>query len=207
MTDKWIILDAMGVVFIVGDDTNDLLVPFVQERVSNISRDTINRIYLSASLGKLTSQEFWTEVGLANRYPEIETEYLDSQLTIDPHFGRVVKELAKQYRVGLISNDLSEWSKYLRAKFALDIFEVVIISADVGIRKPNLKIFERFLSETNAIPEYCVFVDDRAKNLKPANSLGMKTVWFARKPDANLFKPDREISDFRELSVVVENIF
>jgi hypothetical protein len=35
----------------------------------------------------------------------------------------------------------------------------------------------------------------------------MKTARFARNPDANLFKPDREISDFRELSVVVEDIF
>ncbi len=207
MTDKWIILDAMGVVFVVGDDTNDLLVPFVQERVSNISRDTTNCIYLSASLGNLTSQEFWTEVGLAERYPEIETEYLDSQLTIDPHFGRVVKELSKQYRLGLISNDLSEWSMYLRAKFTLDIFEVVVISAEVGIRKPDPQIYEHFLREANVVPEYCVFVDDRAKNLKPANDLGMKTVRFARNPDANLFELNREISDFRELSVVVEDIF
>ena len=207
MTDKWIILDAMGVVFVVADDTNDLLVPFVQERVLNISRKTINCIYLSASLGNLTSQELWTEVGLADRYPEIEAEYLDSQLTIDPHFGRVVKELAKQYRVGLISNDLSEWSIYLRAKFALNFFEVVIISADVGIRKPDPKIYKHFLSEANVVPEYCVFVDDRSKNLKPASDLGMKTVRFARNPDANLFKPDWEISDFRELSVVVEDIF
>lgn len=144
MTDKWIILDAMGVVFVVGDDTKDLLVPFVQERVSNISRDTINCIYLSASLGNLTSQEFWTEVGLSDRYPEIETEYLDSQLTTDPDFGRVVRELAKQYRLGLISNDLSEWSRYLRAKFTLDIFEVVIISADVGIQNQTIKYMSAF---------------------------------------------------------------
>ena len=87
MTDKWIILDAIGGVFVVGDDTNELLAPFVLERVSNISRDTINCAYLSAGLGDLTSQEFWTEVGLANRYPAIEAEYLDSQLTIDPHYG------------------------------------------------------------------------------------------------------------------------
>ena len=196
----------MGVVFVVGDDTNDLLVPFVQERVPNVSRDRINSIYLLASLGKLTSQEFWTEVGLADAYPEIETEYLDSQLIIDPQFRRVVMGLARQYRLGLISNDLSEWSRYLRSKFALDIFEEVIISADVGIRKPDLRIYERFLSETNAAPGHCVFVDDRAKNLKPANDLGMKTVRFARNRDANPFKPDREISDFQELSVVVEEI-
>jgi putative hydrolase of the HAD superfamily len=183
------------------------LVPFVQQQVSNISRETINCIYLSASLGNLTSQEFWTEVGLADRYPEIETEYLNSQLTIDPHFGCVVKELAKQYRLGIISNDLSAWSMYLRAKFARGIFEVAIISGDVGIRKPNPQKYERFLSEANVVPEHCLFVDDRAKNLKPANDLGMKTARFARNPDANLFKPDREISDFRELSVVVEDIF
>ena len=207
MMDKWVVLDAMGVVFVVGDDTNDLLVPFVQERMPDVSRDRINDVYLSASLGNLTSQAFWREVGLADMYPEIESEYLDSQLTIDPHFADVATKLAEQYRLGLISNDLSEWSCYLRAKFAPGVFETVIISADVGIRKPDRRIYECFLSEAKVAPEDCVFVDDRAKNLKPANELGMKTVRFARNADANPFKSDREISDFRELSVVIEDIF
>lgn len=139
MTDRWIILDAMGVVFVVGDDTNDLLVPFVQERVPSVSRDAINRLYLSASMGELDSQQFWTEVGLADKYPEIEKEYLDSQLIIDPQFGRTVSELTSHYRLGLISNDLSEWSRYLRAKFALDMFEVIVISADVAFENRILK--------------------------------------------------------------------
>ena len=207
MTDRWIILDAMGVVFFVGDDTNDLLVPFVQERVPSVSRDAINILYQSASMGELNSQQFWTEVGMSDKYPEIEKEYLDSQLIIDPQFRRTVSGLVNHYRLGMISNDLSEWSMYLRAKFALDMFEVTVISADVGIRKPNPEIYERFVNDADVIPERCVFVDDRAKNLKPASDIGMRTVRFARETDGFPFTPDREIAEFQELRAAVEEIF
>ncbi len=43
MNTQWIIFDAMGVVLGVGDDTNELLVPFVQER-RNVSRERINEV-------------------------------------------------------------------------------------------------------------------------------------------------------------------
>lgn len=51
----------MGVVFTVGDDTNDLLVPFIQERNKRISKENINEIYLRVRLGQITSCQFWQE--------------------------------------------------------------------------------------------------------------------------------------------------
>jgi len=42
--DRWIIFDAMGVIFEVGDDTNELLVPFVQERNREITREAIKAV-------------------------------------------------------------------------------------------------------------------------------------------------------------------
>ena len=42
---KWVVFDAMGVIFEVGDDTNDLLVPFVQEH-HRISKERINELYI-----------------------------------------------------------------------------------------------------------------------------------------------------------------
>ena len=45
---KRVVLDAMGVVYEVGDDVNDLLVPYVQELRSQITPDYVNEIYMQA---------------------------------------------------------------------------------------------------------------------------------------------------------------
>ena len=203
---RWIIFDAMGVVFTIGDDTNDLLVPYIQERNKHISREYINEIYLRASLGQITSRQFWKEVDLGSKYPEVETGYLDTQLTLDEGFIPVTRTLSKRYSLGLLSNDVSEWSRYLRKKFAMDFLDVAIISGDVYCRKPDLNIYKRFLNDTKADAEECVFIDDRCKNLSAAESIGMKTILFVRQPEEVDFVPDESIKSFNQLEQAIKNI-
>ena len=78
--DKWLLLDAMGVVFRVGDDVADLLVPFVRQR-SDVPRRVIEASYVEATLGRMTSEGFWEAVGLASEYPAVEHDYLGAALS------------------------------------------------------------------------------------------------------------------------------
>ena len=77
-------------------------------------------------------------------------------------------------RTGLISNS---WGKgrYDRSAFP-DLFDGVVISGEVGIRKPDPEIYRRGADAVGLPPEQCVFVDDLRGNLKPARELGMATV-------------------------------
>ena len=125
-----IVLDAMGVIFIEGRDLFELLIPFAQKRDPNLSSELIQNTYFEASLGKITSQEVWKVLGFANEYPEIEKEYLDTCLTIDPDFIKVAEELRNKYSMALLSNDVKEWSSYLRQKYNLNpIFNEIIRKA------------------------------------------------------------------------------
>ena len=92
MADTWIIFDAMGVIFEVGDDTNELLVPYIQQQKKTVSAVAIREEYLKASLGQISSYEFWKNLNLHKTYPEIETEYLDRCLTLDPEFVPVAEK-------------------------------------------------------------------------------------------------------------------
>lgn len=204
---NWIIFDVMGVIFVVGDDTNNLLVPFVQKNNDLVTKDMINKLYIEASLGKISSKIFWKRVELIDKYPGIEKEYLNTQLIIDPDFKQVSRRLMSKYRLGIISNDLSNWSKFLRKKFDLDFFQEVIISGDVGVRKPDKSIYDIFIDKANVSPEKCVFIDDRSKNLIPAAALGMKTIRFKREIENSDFNPDYEINSFLELEDVINRIF
>ena len=141
---KRIFFDVMGVIFTVGDDTNDLLVPFITARNKTITRAEICKEYMRASLGGITSKAFWERVGLGADYPEIELAYLDTCLALDDECIETLNILSKNYELGIISNDVSEWSAYLRDKFSLNrYFKTVIISGDVKQRKPDKRIFEK----------------------------------------------------------------
>jgi putative hydrolase of the HAD superfamily len=202
----WVVFDAMGVVFTVCDDTNDLLVPFIWERNPDISREAVNEIYIRASLGQISSRRLWEEVGLGGQYPEVETTYLDTRLTLDPEFVPVARRLSEHLSLGLLSNDLSEWSAYLRDRFSLGFLDAVTISGDAGCRKPSPEIYERFLADVGAPAVECVFIDDKLKNLAAAAALGMKTIRFARQPDESEFVPDASIDGFAQLEGAVERL-
>jgi len=81
-------------------------------------------------------------------------------------------------RTGLISNSWGN-GRYDREQFT-GLFDGVVISGEVGIRKPDPHIYELGAAAVELPPEACVFVDDLPGNLKPARALGMTTVHHVR---------------------------
>jgi putative hydrolase of the HAD superfamily len=77
-------------------------------------------------------------------------------------------------RTGLVSNSWGE-EGYDRTRFA-ELFDAVVISGEIGIRKPAPEIYVLAAERLGRAPERCVFVDDLAGNLKPARAIGMATV-------------------------------
>lgn len=74
-----------------------------------------------------------------------------------------------------------------RSLYATDImklFDVVIESAKIGIRKPNPKIYELMCEQLGVTPPSCVFLDDLGGNLKPARAMGMTTIKVETGPQA-----------------------
>lgn len=208
MTIKWIIFDAMGVIFEEGHDLHELVIPFLHERDHKISADKIENIYYEASKGDITSFDFWKMLGFGEQYPEIEKLYLDSCLSLDPTFTEIAKELRKKYKIGYLSNDVNEWSTYLRKKFNLNkLFDAILVSGEVGLRKPDPRIFEFLLKKTNSKGNECIFIDDNLKNLTAASEFDINTVRFIRRQKKTPFCSEFEISSFQELFCVIENFF
>jgi len=205
---NWVFFDVMGVIFIVGDDTMDLLVPFVKSLNNDINEDTIVEAYMKASFGQITSKEFWKLVGVEDNYETIEKEYLNSQLIIDEQIIPVFAELSKKYNIGLLSNDVSEWSKFLRKKYCLETYlQEIIISGDVKQRKPSKEIYEIAIQNSGCLPEYCVFIDDRWKNIHAALELGMKVIKFNREDSFDETNDLPQTSEIKKIPVILEEIF
>jgi putative hydrolase of the HAD superfamily len=77
-------------------------------------------------------------------------------------------------RTGLVSNSWGD-EGYDRTRFG-ELFDVLVISGEIGIRKPAPEIYALAAERLGRPPERCVFVDDLGGNLKPAAELGMATV-------------------------------
>lgn len=200
MTVEWIILDAMGVIFEVGDDVNDLLIPFLKSKDKSIDPEIVKKHYLELSLGCFASFIFWENLGFGKEYPEIERTYLDQCITIDPDFKSIASRLRTNFKLALLSNDVAEWSLYLRTKHSLNqFFDVIVISGEVEARKPNLKIYELLLKKVGTSPKKCVFIDDKLENLQAASRLGIKGMRFVRNVPKIPFCSEFEVSSFKEL--------
>ena len=144
----------------------------------------------------------------SDKYPEIELEYLDIQLTIDQQFLELANKYKEKYKLCLLSNDVSEWSKYLRKKFGLnEIFDEIIISGDVGLRKPDKAIYKLLLITLQASPEDCVLVDDNLNNINAAAEFGIKTIRFVRENEKAPFCSEFEVKSFSELLNVLANFY
>lgn len=77
-------------------------------------------------------------------------------------------------RTGLVSNSWGR-GRYDRERFP-ELFDGIVISGEVGMRKPLPEIYARGAESIGLQPADCVFVDDLPPNLKPAATLGMATV-------------------------------
>jgi putative hydrolase of the HAD superfamily len=82
-------------------------------------------------------------------------------------------------RLALLTNNVREWEPHWRAMLPIDeLFEVVVDSAFVGMRKPDREIYELTLERLSLPAESCVFVDDLEHNCRAAEELGMRAIWF-----------------------------
>jgi putative hydrolase of the HAD superfamily len=84
------------------------------------------------------------------------------------------------YRMALLTNNVREWEPLWRSLLPVDeIFELIVDSAFVGMRKPDREIYELTLERLGAVPAtQCLFVDDAEVNCDAARELGMTAVQF-----------------------------
>jgi putative hydrolase of the HAD superfamily len=77
----------------------------------------------------------------------------------------------------MLTNNVREWEPLWRTKLPIDeIFETVVDSGFVGLRKPDPAIFALVLERLALPAEACVFVDDMALNIEAAERLGFAVV-------------------------------
>lgn len=123
-------------------------------------------------------------------------DYLVGPIEEREGMRETIKQLKKNYKVVLLSNQNSEVHSIMEKKLGLPkLFDGQIVSGRVGVKKPDTKIFNLLLRSFNARPEKTIFIDDDAGNVDAAKKAGIKGIQFV--------SLSQMISDLRKAGVKV----
>lgn len=147
------------------------------------------------SKGKMTFEEalYWigerTNYAHPERIPEaVEKRHAfksESLQKVEYRIVALLRELKERgYKVALISNCFPEEAKVIWESVMVPFFDVMMLSCEQGVQKPEREIFERCLAELAVAPEECLYVGDGgSQELETARAFGMKTLqagWFVK---------------------------
>lgn len=127
--------------------------------------------------GALTEGEFEQKFGrrLGLKDPEGLIDSMFAGMKPDEAMVAAVKEIrAAGLLTGLISNSWST-SHYDRERLG-ELFDTAVISAEVGLHKPQPEIYRLAAERLEVAPEKCIFVDDLRENCEGAETVGMTAV-------------------------------
>ena len=137
--------------------------------------------------GRLTEHDFLSKLGAQLRSDlgrEVEMHSFAERYFghLEPNHAMIgfLRELrARGYRLAMLTNNVREWEPLWRAMLPVDeLFEVVVDSAFVGLRKPDVAIYRLTCERLGVAPEACLFVDDVEPNVAAAAAFGMAAVLF-----------------------------
>ncbi|EHR06474.1 HAD-IA family hydrolase [Bradyrhizobium sp. WSM471] len=99
-----------------------------------------------------------------------------------PEMVEALKRINAQFKTGCITNNLpanaigSMTGRSLYVAEVMVLFDHVIESAKIGLRKPDPRIYQLMVETLKVDPKNCVYLDDLGVNLKPAREMGMTTI-------------------------------
>lgn len=119
--------------------------------------------------------------------------------TREPLVARTRALRGEGYKTALVTNNAREFRASWRNLLPLDeLFDAVVDSSEVGVRKPNPAIFQRALAEVGGVAAArSVFLDDHPGNVAAARRLGMQTVLVGDDPTSALAELEQLLSGSR----------
>jgi putative hydrolase of the HAD superfamily len=107
-----------------------------------------------------------------------------------PEMVEALRIVATKAKTGCITNNLpanaigSASGRSLYVAEVMALFDHVIESAKIGLRKPDPRIYRMMVEALGVDPRACVYLDDLGINLKPAREMGMTTIKVINAPQA-----------------------
>lgn len=156
--------------------------------------DSIDIYYVKSTTGEITEEQTINKIAknfkiTPKKLIKLYTTAYEKHFKVNKTLYKFAFKLKKKgYKIAILSDQwhLSKKSHRLIDQKLMNRFDVVILSPDVKMRKPNPKIYKLTLKKLNLKPSETIFIDNQKWNTEPAKKLGMKTILF--KDNKQLFK-------------------
>lgn len=136
-----------------------------------------------ASIGEASTEDIWRSVteqlGLSPEEREdLEWDYWAGD-RVDQELMTFIRSLRPDFKTGLISNAWPDLREAMEQLWHIaDAFDEIVISAEVGIVKPDARIYHLALDRLGVEPEQAIFVDDFPENVAGAKNVGIHAIRF-----------------------------
>lgn len=157
-------------------------------KIFGLSYEEIDRLVFEndsskkASLGFITEHEHWLNIAESLNLPELEVDRLKKEFfagdRIDFYLLDLIRSLRPERVVGAISNAWSGMRPWMDEHKVADVFDDMVISAEVGLAKPDPRIYQLAMQNLQVHPQESIFIDDTYRNVDAARRVGMQAILF-----------------------------
>ncbi|NIJ52422.1 HAD family hydrolase [Dyadobacter arcticus] len=187
-----------NIIFDLGDVILNIDVPVASQSFANLSgREqseilTIfneNDLFRQFETGTLSEGGFRNFIREKLNFSDLSDEAIDTAwnsllLDLPPERVDLLQKLAKSYRLFLLSNTssihITQANKILEASTGIkkldDLFETVFLSYEMGLMKPDVRIYQKVLEQAGLKAEETLFLDDNYDNIQAASKIGIDTI-------------------------------
>lgn len=188
-----------AIVFDFGNVLGFFSTPKAAEQLASYSRSQVHpRVILEHlfdtelerrfEIGQLTAEEVLGELrsrfALQGSDEELGHAFADMFTPNEP-VCRLIEELQGKYRLALLSNTNDLHYRRFRVQFAptLDRFDELFVSHEIGLRKPDPRIYQHVTRQLRLQPHECIFIDDLVVNIEAARMHGWHGIVYRQGDD------------------------
>jgi len=136
-----------------------------------------------AQLGKLDESAQWAyacqQVGWPlEQVAEFRAQFFGGD-RFDTELLEYIRHLHQNYKTGIISNAMSETRALIEGPWKMGgLFDAIVLSGEVGVMKPDPRIYQAALQQLGVQAKQAVFIDDFPHNIDGARAVGMHGIHF-----------------------------
>jgi putative hydrolase of the HAD superfamily len=146
-------------------------------------------LWIQAQLGRITPRAYWDGVAellymRKEEIGELRKDFFSGDRLNYKLIGLVRGLRGEGYKTALLTNESLQLEARLRDLEIVDLFDHILISAQIGVMMPDPTAYRVALHTLNVSPHESIFIDDSLANIRGAQALGMHTIFF--RPEIDL---------------------
>ena len=139
--------------------------------------------WVEAQCGRLSVDDYWQNVGqtlnlTSQDIASLRQDFYRGDVRNNDLVTCIDQLRSGGLRTAILSNFSTELRSLLHQQDLQRRFDVIVISAEIGIMKPAIAAYRAVLDQLDLAPECCVFIDDLSTNVEAAHTLGMQGILF-----------------------------